>query len=290
MSEVVVIADAGGTKTTVAVQVDGVEQARLRAPGAAIRPGRAMASAAIIASATREVLAKAGHLRATLLIVGAAGAGREAEAADLSRALRAEDIADRVQVTTDVELALSAAFGERKGIILCVGTGSIVATRGDDGKLIRKGGYGWQMGDGGGGYDTGRSALMRVGLSHDGLARPTSLTERLPAAAHVEDFTGLVRWAATAGPREVASLAKPVLEAAQDGDEAAMAIVAYAADQLAALTVALARETGRKNVAFAGGLVSPGPMREAIRARLVTAGLEPEEREVDVVGELRAES
>jgi hypothetical protein len=31
-------------------------------------------------------------------------------------------------------------------------------------------------------------------------------------------------------------------------------------------------------------------MREAIRARLVTAGLEPEEREVDVVGELRAES
>jgi N-acetylglucosamine kinase-like BadF-type ATPase len=290
MSEVVVIADAGGTKTEIAVRVDGAEQARIRAPGAALRLGRAMASAASVASGVRSVLAQTGHLRATLLVVGAAGAGREGDAAELARALRAEDVADRVRVMTDVELALDAAFADGKGIILCVGTGSIAATRGEDGKLVRKGGYGWQMGDGGGGYDIGRSALMRVGLSHDGLAKPTALTEQLLRAARVDDFSGLVRWAAAAGPREVASLAKPVLDTAQAGDEAAKAIVAYAADQLAGMTVALARETGLKKVAFSGGLVAPGPMREALRARLLAAGLTPEEREVDVVGELRAES
>lgn len=234
------------------------------------------------------MLARTGQLRATLLIVGAAGAGREGDAADLARALRAEDVADRVTVMTDVELALNAAFGDRRGIILCVGTGSIAATRGEDGLLVRKGGYGWQMGDGGGGYDIGRSALIRVGLSHDGLAKPTALTGQLLRAARVDDFGGLVRWAATAGPREVASLAKPVLDTAQAGDEAARAIVAYAADQLAAMTVALARETGLTSVAFSGGLVVPGPMREALHARLLTAGLEPEEREVDVVGGVKS--
>ncbi|HET8763518.1 MAG TPA: BadF/BadG/BcrA/BcrD ATPase family protein, partial [Gemmatimonadales bacterium] len=232
MADVTIAADVGGTKTVVAVRVDGAERARVRATGAAVRPGRAMASAATIAAAARQALAEAGQLRGRLLVVGAAGAGREAEAGELARALRGEDVADKVHVTTDIELALRAAFGDGPGIVLCAGTGSIAAARGADGTMSRMGGYGWQMGDGGGGYDIGRAALMRVSLGHDGLTAPSALEDRLVSATHVGNFDGLVRWAAAAGPKEVASLARVVHDAAAEGDAAAQAVVAYAERQL----------------------------------------------------------
>ena len=221
MPDVILAADVGGSKTVVAVAVDGTEQARVRATGAAVRPGRAMASAATIASAARQALADAGQLRGRLLVVGAAGAGRGTEAGELARALRGEDVADRVHITTDIALALTAAFGDGPGLVLSAGTGSVAAARSGEGTEMRMGGYGWQMGDGGGGYDLGRAALMRVSLGHDGLAAASPLEEKIIEAAHVGTFDGLVRWASSAGPREVAALAGPVLEAASAGDKAA---------------------------------------------------------------------
>jgi N-acetylglucosamine kinase-like BadF-type ATPase len=296
MPEIVLGADVGGTKTVVAVQVDGKELARVRATGAAVRPGRAMASAATIASAARQALAQAGQLRGRLLVVGAAGAGRPAEADELARALRAEDVADRVHVITDIALALAAAFGSDNGMVLSAGTGSVAAARNADGSVTRMGGYGWQMGDGGGGYDLGRAALMRAGLGHDGLAAPSKLEACLINAARAGDFDGLVRWAAGAGPREVAALAGPVLELAAEGGEAAQAIVAYGAEQLVALTLGLSKRAGIRRVALTGGLLQGGPLRDAVQARLLQAGLEVLSGEVDpiagafaIAAELRTE-
>jgi N-acetylglucosamine kinase-like BadF-type ATPase len=283
MADVIIAADVGGTKTVVAVQVDGAERARVRATGAAVRPGRAMASAATIAAAARQALAEAGQLRGALLVVGAAGAGREAEAGELARALRGEDVADKVHVTTDIELALRAAFGSEPGMVLCAGTGSIAAARDADGTMTRMGGYGWQMGDGGGGYDVGRAALMRVSLGHDGLTAPSALEDRLVSAAHVGTFDGLVRWAAAAGPKEVAALARVVLEAAAEGDAAAQAVVAYAERQLVELATGLARRSGVRRVALTGGVLQAGPLRDGVLRALRKAGLEVVEAEVDPI-------
>jgi N-acetylglucosamine kinase-like BadF-type ATPase len=283
MADVVIAADVGGTKTVVAVRVDGVERARVRATGAAVRPGRAMASAATIAAAARQALAEAGLLRARLLVVGAAGAGREAEAGELARALRAEDVADQVHVTTDIDLAFHAAFGNDPGIVLCAGTGSIAAARDKNGSMTRMGGYGWQMGDGGGGYDIGRAALMRVSLGHDGLAAPSALEDRLVSAAHVGNFDGLVRWAAAAGPKEVAALARVVLDTAAEGDTAAQAVVAYAGGQLVELVTGLAERTGVRQVALAGGVLSSGALRDEVQHALRDAGLEVLDAEVDPI-------
>ena len=274
MADVIIAADVGGTKTVVAVQVGGTERARVRTTGAAVRPGRAMASAAIIAAAARQALAEAGQLRGRLLVVGAAGAGREAEAGELARALRGEDVADKVHVTTDIELALRAAFGDGPGMVLCAGTGSIAAARDASGNLTRMGGYGWQMGDGGGGYDLGRAALMRVSLGHDGLTAPSALEDRLVAAAHVGNFDGLVRWAAAAGPKEVASLARVVLDTAAEGDAAAQAVVAYAERQLVELATGLAKRSGVRRIALTGGVLHAGPLRDAVQKALRKAGLE----------------
>lgn len=283
MADVVIAADVGGTKTVVAVRVDGTERSRVRATGAAVRPGRAMASAATIAAAARQALAEAGQLRGRLLVVGAAGAGRDAEAGELARALRGEDVADKVHVTTDIELALRAAFGDERGIVLCAGTGSIAAARNSDGTLTRLGGYGWQMGDGGGGYDLGRAALMRVSLGHDGLAAPSALEDRLVDAAHVGNFDGLVRWAAAAGPKEVAALARVVLETAAEGDAAAQAVVAYAEGQLVELVTGLAKRSGIRRVALTGGVLGAGPLRAGVLRAVRKAGMEVLDAAVDPI-------
>src|SRR3712207_901233 len=100
-------ADVGGSKTAVGVSDGGEILARADGPGAAIRPGRALASASIIAEVVRRALAGLGRLTGDVLVVGAAGAGRDPEREELRKALRAESLADRVVVTTDIEVALT---------------------------------------------------------------------------------------------------------------------------------------------------------------------------------------
>src|SRR5688572_7084486 len=117
-------ADVGGSKTAVGVSEGGDVLARADGPGAAVRPGRALASASVIAEVVRRALAERGRLAGDVLVVGAAGAGRDPERDELRRALRAESLADRVLVTTDIEIALAGAFEQGPGIVVSAGTGS----------------------------------------------------------------------------------------------------------------------------------------------------------------------
>src|SRR3954468_18404225 len=144
-------ADVGGSKTAVGIsEPGGPVLSRAEGPGAAARPGRASAAAGVIAEVVRRALAGVGKLGGDVLVVGAAGAGRDPERAELQKALRSETLADTVVVTTDIELALEGAF-EGPGIVVSAGTGSIAVGRDRQGKRRRIGGVGWEIGGGGGG-------------------------------------------------------------------------------------------------------------------------------------------
>lgn len=266
-----VAADAGGTKTA-AVAARGAETfARVTGPGGAVQPGRALAAATAIADAARRALARAGALRADVLVVGAAGVGREPERGELASALRAERIAPRVEVVTDIELLRADAFADGAGVVLAAGTGSIALGRDAEGAARRAGGYGWRMSDEGSGYWIGRAALARLTEERDGRAAASGLGAAVLAAARAADFDALVRWGARASTAEVAALAPGVLGLAVAGDAAAVAIVDAAADALAALAraAALAPRAPALPVALAGGLLAPDlPLRERVRARL----------------------
>jgi glucosamine kinase len=272
MSGLLVGADVGGTKTTVAVAEAGQIIARAIGPGAALRPGRALASSATIAELVRRALGDAGRLTADVLVVGAAGAGREPERGELHAALRSEGVAKIIAVTTDVEIALVAAFGDGSGIVVSAGTGSIAVARDHDGVLHRLGGYGWQMGDEGSGYSIGRAALGAASRARDGRSPATALEQRLLEAARCGDFDALVRWAAAATPGEVASLAPHVLEVAAAGDPVAQGIADYAARELSLLALLLAErlhDDGPTPVALTGGLLETIPtLRRAVLAKL----------------------
>jgi glucosamine kinase len=211
-------ADVGGSKTAVGVSEGAGILARAEGPGAAVRPSRALASAGMIAEVVRRALANVGRLSGDVLLVGAAGAGRDPERSELAKALRAENLAARVEVTTDIELALAGAFEAGPGIVVSAGTGSIAVGRDTKGTRRRIGGYGWQMGDEGSGYAIGRAALGAVSRAYDGRSPRTALTDRLLASTRSPDFDALVRWAASASPSEMASLAPHVLEVAAQGD------------------------------------------------------------------------
>ena len=168
MTRILIGADVGGTKTAVGVSDGERILARAEGSGAAVRPGRALASASVIAEVVRQALAGAGRLSGDVLFVGAAGAGREPERDELRKALRAENLAAAVVVATDIEIALAAAFDEGPGIVVSAGTGSVAVGRDRSGRQHRIGGYGWQMGDEGSGYAIGREALVAVSRAADG--------------------------------------------------------------------------------------------------------------------------
>src|SRR5918999_6137243 len=157
MSKIRMGADVGGTNTAVAVARDGDVIGRADGPGAAVRPGRALASASTIVEVVRRALSDAGKLTGDVLVVGAAGAGREVEREELRTALRNENVVTRVMVTTDIEIALANAFAEGPGIVVSAGTGSVAVGRDQSGKRHRIGGYGWQMGAEGSGHPIGRA-------------------------------------------------------------------------------------------------------------------------------------
>jgi N-acetylglucosamine kinase-like BadF-type ATPase len=293
MPAILIGADVGGTKTAVGVSDGQNVLARVEGPGAAVRPGRALASAGSIAETVRRALATAGRLSGDVMVIGAAGAGREPERDELRKALRAESLATRVVVTTDIDLALVAAFESGPGIVVSAGTGSVAVGRDKGGKRHRIGGYGWQMGDEGSGYAIGRAALGAVSRAFDGRSPRTALSERVLEVTRSDGLDALVRWAAGASPAEVAALAPYILAVAADGDPLAQGIADYAARELSQLALCLvpAMEVDPPvGVALTGGLLSGDqPLRRRVLGKLAEEpALRPIESPVDaVLGALR---
>src|SRR5918997_1036316 len=288
MAKILIGADVGGTKTAVAVSEDGKILGRADGPGGAVRPGRALVAATTITEVVRRALSEAGRLTADVMVVGAAGAGREPEREELRKALRAENIAPSVVVTTDIDIALAAAFDDGPGIVVSAGTGSVAVGRDKGGKRHRIGGYGWQMGDEGSGYAIGRAALGAVSRAADGRSPGTALSERILTATRSADFDALVRWAAGASPAEVAALAPHVVAVAAQGDPLAQGIMDYAARELSQLAICLLPRMDLSppvRVAITGGLLSPDqPLRRALLAKLgQESAFQPTEAPVDAV-------
>ncbi|MGY6696598.1 MAG: BadF/BadG/BcrA/BcrD ATPase family protein [Roseinatronobacter sp.] len=138
------------------------------------------------------------------VVLGLAGAS-ETDAADrLKTALAVEELT----VLGDVNIAVKGAFKEDDGIVMAIGTGSVLA-RQSGGAFHRLGGYGFSLGDEGSGAWIGREALRRSlhardGLGVDGLL-VQHLWQRFGTTAEFIAFAGRAR------PADYARLAPDVL-------------------------------------------------------------------------------
>lgn len=139
------------------------------------------------------------------IVLGLAGASESGAAARLKAALPYA----HVEVTGDIDISLAGAFGGGDGIVMAVGTGSVLA-RQRGGQMQRIGGYGFILGDEGSGAWLGREALRRCLHARDGLGPDgplvRALGERFRVLSDIIGFVGRAR------PTEYAALAPLVLE------------------------------------------------------------------------------
>jgi N-acetylglucosamine kinase-like BadF-type ATPase len=174
--------DGGGTKTDcVLIDESGAVLARSQAgPSNPLRVGFGAAINSI-RDAARQAIAQAvlpANSAATAVCAGLAGAGPPESAEKIHALLAAEFPESKVQVCTDLDLAL-AATGDGPAIVLLAGTGSFTVGRNTAGETSRAGGYGSQIGDEGSAYDIGRHAVLTAMHENDRTGADSLLGERL---------------------------------------------------------------------------------------------------------------
>lgn len=258
-------ADGGGTKTLgILADRSGTELARMQ-----VGPGNP--NVAGVDAAARNLLeliggccelAKRSPLEIGAAVFGLAGVGSQVVRASLDEALRVLAAPRgwsslRMFLETDARIALEGAFGGGPGIVLIAGTGSNVIGKLPSGDVTSAGGWGRVLGDEGSGYAIGLEAARAVAREIDGRGDAPRLRvlladrfgwvsrDRVIAAVYQEKF-------------DLASVAPIVLDAAADGDAAAVHILEAAAHQLAETLRALVlRMEGSTpvGVVFTGGLI-----------------------------------
>jgi N-acetylglucosamine kinase-like BadF-type ATPase len=174
--------DGGGTKTDcVLMDESGTILARSQAgPSNPLRVGFGAAITSI-REAERQARAQAALAdgsTAAALCAGLAGAGPPESAEKIRALLAAEFPESKIQVCTDLDLAL-AATGDGSVIVLLAGTGSFAVGRNTAGETARAGGYGSQIGDEGSAYDIGRRAVLTVMHENDRTGVDSLLGQRL---------------------------------------------------------------------------------------------------------------
>jgi N-acetylglucosamine kinase-like BadF-type ATPase len=186
--------------------------------------------------------------RIATLVVAARGVWTRAERQALRRRLRA--VAGRVDVISDVEAALHGALGDRPGVLLLAGTGSIVLGRDGRGRLARAGGLGPLLGDEGSAFWLGREWLRG---RPDAVIRARALGRRVDAVARI------------------AALAPDVLARARRGDRRARAITTAGQESLAAQAAEVARRLRLRtpvSVSWSGALLADEWYRGGLRRAL----------------------
>ena len=182
--------------------------------------------------------------RSSLGVFCVAGADFPADVRALSGAFAGSGVAERVSVHNDAFAALRAGAPEGWGIVVICGSGVNAAGVDPDGRTARLAGIGDLSGDWGGGQGLGSAALAAAVRARDGRGSATALARRVPERLGVRRPIDVARgiYERTIGSRRLEELAPLVFEVAGEGDAVARGIVDRLADELATMTIAIARQ------------------------------------------------
>lgn len=266
--ELVLGVDGGGTKTR-AVIADSRQRVvgeGVAGPSNPLRVGVGNAAAAI-REAVDKACAAASVERAEIVAaeVGLAGVRRGDLRTRMREALTGLGI-HSLEVVTDADIALFGATDGAPGVVVIAGTGSICCGTNARGVQLCAGGWGPLAGDEGGGSWIARRALQAVTQAADGRGPATRLTQATLAyfnAGSIDDVM-LMIYAPSMTNERLAGLCRHVIEAAQDNDEVARAIVMAAGHELGTAAAAVIRNLRmsreRFQVAYVGGVFAAGDM------------------------------
>lgn len=235
-----------------------------------LRQGFIEAFAAVL-DAAGQCLAVAGLSQAAMArIIACLALAGASEPEQLDAARRHRLPFAHTTITTDAEAACVGAHGGGDGGVVIVGTGSI-GWGIVEGRRCRVGGWGLAVSDEGSGAWLGREAIRHALWAHDGLVPWTSLLDQI-FARFDRDPHVIVRWTATAAPRDYGGFAPLVIDHAGRGDGAGIELVRLAAGHIDSLISRLYR-AGAPRIALAGGLAEAlePHLSSAARRHLVAA-------------------
>ena len=262
MTPVLLGLDIGGTSSRARLR-SGDRIDEVDGPGANI----ATLEFALVEQRLSALLRGLGEARPDACCAGAAGAEVPAARERLRALLERRLPGTRVDVVHDTRLVLAAA-GLAAGIAVIAGTGSVAYALSPDGRESRRGGWGWMLGDEGGGVWVVREAARAVMARGDDGCALGPLGDALLSACGVDSPQAMVAHLHAMGEaRQWAALAASVFATA-GADPASRDIIRRAADSLAALALPL-RDLVDGPVVLAGGLLLHHPdLEEAVRERL----------------------
>jgi N-acetylmuramic acid 6-phosphate etherase len=284
-NEILLAIDGGGTKTeVVAFCRDGTVLTQLFLPASLNPNGAEVPMAEVLGEVFQRLSVRISMPAVSAVVVGVAGgehASVQAQVQDLLGAQFSDAV--RVHVIHDAVAALWSGLAHVPGLVLIAGTGSVAFGLDAQGQPFRVGGWGYLIGDDGGGYDLGKRALRAVTDQFDGVGPHTILTERILSSWAVATVPDLVPLIYQPGKSRIASLARLVCEATRDGDAVARGIVSDVAESAAVLLKNVVRIAIQQHeltlplpVVLVGGLWQSPEMKAAFDAHLSALGLAPQ--------------
>ena len=196
------------------------------------------------------------------IVIGAAGAGRKADAENLKSSLLEVFSADGIKikslkVISDAQVALEGAFPNKAGCILISGTGSIIYGKDEKGNIYRAGGFGRLLGDEGSGFSIGRKGLQAAAKYFDGRGNETLIVKLIQEKYSINTADELINKVYKEN-FNIASTAQIVLTAAEIGDNTALKILNEESEELIQHIKIIMKQmnVSRLSISFAGSLIS----------------------------------
>ncbi len=179
MDEYFVGVDAGGTKTELRViSPHRLTVERVRLPGFNYQSGNLKEFVKDIRNTLDRIKKDHRLERYGFMVAGVAGVFLPYEKEKVAMVLE-ELTGIKTRVMSDMEILLYGTWDGEPGMVLIAGTGSIAAALLSDGKVVRKGGYGYIIGDIGSGAWFGLNAVRAALNSFEGLGPKTILQDEV---------------------------------------------------------------------------------------------------------------
>ena len=267
--------DAGGTKTVcLLADMRGAIVAEVRAGGTNLQASGELEVEKVLHGLIEDALGGR-DIHPEAICLGIAGVDRPADAAAVRAIMRRIGLKTRTLVVNDALVALVAGTGDDPGVVIVAGTGSIAYGRDAQGRAARAGGWGYLLGDEGGGFWIGRAALSAVVRQFDGRGPGTMLTELVLDEMELHRPTDLIEAVYEKGipRRAIAGIAAVVQRAVDGGDAIASEILNRAASELTSAAASVIERLSMRGdefrIVLSGGIFAGIPaMVPNVTARL----------------------
>jgi N-acetylglucosamine kinase len=270
--------DAGGTKTVCLLADEtGRICAEARGGGANLQSAGELEVEKVLYHVMETAL-DGYDIRPSAICLGIAGVDRPADAEAVRGIMHRIGFKTQTLVVNDALVALVAGAGDAPGVVVVAGTGSIAYGRNGSGQAARAGGWGYLLGDEGGGFWIGRAALSAVVRQFDGRGPSTQLTAMVLEHMQLRSPGELIReiYYRDLHRHAISGLAALVQKATDAGDAIAAQILSRAGGELAGAAASVITRLGMRGDSFptvlAGGIFRGVPwLKGDVESRLSEA-------------------